>query len=499
VALSTSIHDLKTLVLSFHPVIAIDTVEEERAEKLVGAVADELSMPLFEWTLTRGLSQQGTGQAAGPGNRNTAKPLDLLGHLRGLTVEGIFLLKDLARHLEDPAVCRAFRDVSQRFAETHSTLVVTGAAHSFPRDVDASIVHYELSLPGEAELADVVSTTVRSLRQRSGAEVQLSREELRQLVRALSGMTCNQARQAVASAILDDGCLGAQDIGRVQQSKARLLGRDGLLEYFPPEDNLFELGGFDRLKAWLERARLGYSAEAAALNLAPPRGILLVGVQGCGKSLAAKSIARTWQLPLLKLDAGRLYDKWVGESERNLRKTIDAAESMAPAVMWIDEIEKAFASLGGDQDGGTSQRIFATLLTWLQEKKGEVFVVATANDVFRLPPELMRKGRFDEIFFVDLPDEGERSSIFEIHLRRRCQDPASFDMDSLVAASTGFSGSEIEQAVIAGLYRALHAKRPLDTATLLEELGETVPLSVTRREDLERLRQLARERFVPVR
>jgi SpoVK/Ycf46/Vps4 family AAA+-type ATPase len=244
---------------------------------------------------------------------------------------------------------------------------------------------------------------------------------------------------------------------------------------------------------------VGFSPEAAALNLKPPSGILLVGVQGCGKSLAAKCIARQWELPLLKLDAGRLYDKWSGESERKLRQAIDLAESMAPTVLWIDEIEKGFGSFGsGESDGGTSQRIFATLLTWMQEKKAQVFLVATANDVFKLPPELMRKGRFDEIFFVDLPQPKERQTIFEIHLRHRRQAPEQFDLPALVDASEGMSGAEIEQAVVSSLYASLHAKRPLDTAMLLQELASTVPLSVSRREDVDRLRSLAAERFVPV-
>jgi SpoVK/Ycf46/Vps4 family AAA+-type ATPase len=496
VARASSLHDLKTLVLSFHPVIAIDTVEEERVEALADAVADELSMPVFVWTVTQGLLQKPTAHA----NRNTARPLDLLGHLRTLSVEGIFLAKDFARHLADPEVCRAFRDVAHRFAQSHATLIVTGASHQFPPDAEAHVLHWELSLPGEEELRQVVTTVVRSLRQRTSAKVELSRADLDRLVRSLEGMTTHQARQLVARAILRDGRLTAADVPEIMREKARLIGRDGLLEYLPPEDNHFEIGGFGRLKAWLERARVGFSPEAAALNLAPPRGILLAGVQGCGKSLAAKTIASLWQLPLVKLDAGRLYDKYIGESEKNLRNVLAAAEGMAPVVLWIDEIEKGFATMGSaERDGGVSQRIFATLLTWLQEKKQEVFVVATANDVFKLPPELMRKGRFDEIFFVDLPDEEERAAIFEIHLRKRRQDPAGFEMARLVAQSEGLSGAEIEQAVIAGLYRALHAKRPLDTGKILAELAETVPLSVTRREDIERLRALARERFVPVR
>lgn len=245
---------------------------------------------------------------------------------------------------------------------------------------------------------------------------------------------------------------------------------------------------------------MGFSPEAARIGLAPPRGLLLVGVQGCGKSLAAKTVAQRWNMPLVKLDAGRLFDKYIGESERNFRHAIALAESMAPVVLWIDEIEKGMAPTGSSEsDGGLSRRLFGSFLTWMQEKKAEVFVAATANNLSILPPELLRKGRFDEIFFVDLPEPDEREAIFHIHLRRRRQDPDSLDIAALVGASEGFSGAEIEQAVVAGLYRALYEARPLDTPMLLDELLSTVPLSVSRREDIERLRAGARARFVPVR
>ena len=261
------------------------------------------------------------------------------------------------------------------------------------------------------------------------------------------------------------------------------------------------LGGFASLKSWLERAKVGFTAEAKALNLSPPRGLMLVGVPGCGKSLAAKAIAREWQLPLLKLDAGRLFDKFVGESEKNFRKAIEMAESLSPLVLWIDEIEKAMVADGGsgDADAGLSRRLFGAFLTWLQEKKQEVFVAATANNLRSLPPELLRKGRFDEIFFVDLPDQAEREAIWKIHLKLRKQDTTHFDLITIVTASDGFSGSEIEQAVVAALYRALHLKIPLTTDLLVKELADTVPLSVTRREDIDQLRAMAQGRFVNVR
>jgi SpoVK/Ycf46/Vps4 family AAA+-type ATPase len=280
--------------------------------------------------------------------------------------------------------------------------------------------------------------------------------------------------------------------------KGEAIQDGGLLEFYPPGENAFELGGFERLKAWLDRAHVGFGAEARALGLDPPRGVLIVGVQGCGKSLAAKAIARTWQQPLLKLDAARLYDKYIGETEKNLRKALDVAEAVAPSVLWIDEIEKGFAT-GGEADGGVSKRMLGTFLTWLQERRANVFVAATANDLSTLPPEFLRKGRFDEIFFVDLPDAGEREAIFRIHLQVRRQDPASLDIPSLAQAAEGFSGAEIEQAVIASLYRALHQKEPLTSTLLAEELRQTVPLSVSRREDIERIRHAARGRFVPVR
>jgi SpoVK/Ycf46/Vps4 family AAA+-type ATPase len=330
-------------------------------------------------------------------------------------------------------------------------------------------------------------------------QVDLSRDDAQHLIQALAGLTLQQTRTVIAQAIVDDGKLTPLDIDQVIRAKGEIIDRGGLLEFFPLEDNHFELGGFARLKEWLANARTGFTAEAKALNLQAPKGVLFAGVQGCGKSLAAKFIAREWKLPLLKLEAGRLYDKYVGESEKNFRRATTVAQAMAPVVLWIDEIEKAFASTtAADADGGLSQRLFGSFLTWLQEKEDGVFVVGAANDVNRLPPELLRKGRFDEIFFVDLPSGTERETIFAIHLRSRKQDVARFDLKQLASASEGFSGAEIEQAVIASLYCTLRTKEPLTTEALLDALRTTVPLSVARREDVERLRRFSEGRFTPV-
>ena len=491
---AASLHDLKSLILSLHPVIAIETREEERIEHLVQSLALELGHEVFEWTYTQGLVRWPDRTP----NATWREPAAMLSHLRGMSVEALFLLKDVTSHLKDPGVVRCFADVARSFARTRSTMIVIGAGLSFPPEVEHLVVHFRLAPPDKKELRAVIDSVLASLRERKPVENELDEAATEELLRALSGLTINQARQAVARAVIEDGALTPGDIQVILDAKAKALASEGVLEYLPASDNAYQLGGFERLKSWLERARVGFSEEARAMNLNAPRGILLVGVQGCGKSLAAKATAGAWRLPLLKLDAGRLYDKYVGESEKNLRRALEIAESMSPVVLWIDELEKSLSS-GGELDGGTSKRILATFLTWLQEKKQEVFVVATANDVFALPPELLRKGRFDEIFFVDLPDAPERQEILRIHLAHRKQEVERFDLAYLADATEGWSGAELEQAVTAALYGALHKKRPLDTTLLLQEIGATVPLSVSRREDVERLRALGRERFVPVR
>jgi SpoVK/Ycf46/Vps4 family AAA+-type ATPase len=491
----TTVHDLRTLILSFHPLIAIDTLEEQRARELLRAAARDLGMPLFEWTVTRGLYQDPDGRPI----HGSTKPVTLLQHLGGLTLEAIFWLHDLPRFLDDPGVARELRELMAQFAGTRSALVVAGDPGSLPRDVQRQSAYLRLELPSREELRRVVSSVCRSFRTRNPIPVELSPEDLERLLDALRGMTANQARQVVAYAALSDGRFSADNIRTVQERKARLLQESGALEYFPAEDNPFELGGFQRLKSWLERAQVGFGPEARALSLPAPRGVLLVGVQGCGKSLAAKVIARSWGLPLLKLDAGLLYDKYLGASEKNFRRAVEVAEAMAPCLLWIDEIEKGFAQNSpGESDGGVSRRLFGALLTWMQERRADVFLVATSNDVFGLPPELLRKGRFDEIFFVDLPDPEDREAIFRIHLQRHKQKPDRVHLGQLVDSTDGFSGAEIEQAVVAALYRALHERKPLETSLLLAEIEGTLPLSVSRREDVTRLREIARERFVPV-
>ena len=489
-----SVHDLKSLVRSFHPLIAIETVEEERVQELLREVADDLGQSLFEWSVTTGF-RRGHGLTVG----NTHEALAVLQHIGEMTAEAIFLLKDLAPHLTKPETCRALREVGEKMAHTPAAIVLTGEPLELPRDLEAMAVRFELELPDEEERRAVVREVVDAMKARQPVHVDLSRDDVHQLIQALSGLTLHQTRRVIAQAILDDGRLSPLDIERVIRLKGEIIESGGMLEFFPPDQNQHEIGGFERLKSWLEQARLGFTPEAKAWNLHPPKGVLFVGVQGCGKSLASKFIARQWQLPLLKLDAGRLYDKYVGESEKNFRRVTKVVEAMAPVVLWIDELEKAFASAAAsDADGGLSQRLFASFLTWLQEKKEGVFVVGAANDIGRMPPELLRKGRFDEIFFVDLPTAAERENIVSIHLGMRKQDRTQFDVARIAAAAEGFSGAEIEQAIVAALYRALHAKQPLTTDRVIDAMHATVPLSVSRREDVQQLRAFAAGRFTPV-
>lgn len=489
-----SLHDLKTLILSHHPIIVMETIEEEQATKLISEATDQIGMQLFEWSVTSGLCRSGDTR---PLNNQSGDPVSALRHASDLEVEGVYLFKDLGAHFDNPLLVRTLRDLCDEFRFSRSCLVLTGSEIELSSELEHETVSYAVQLPGEEEIGRLLDHTVKSAALRHQIDIALSEEDRPSLIRSLTGMTRNQARQCLMRAILEDQRLDAVDITNLQTMKAATIRDGGLLEYYPPQENAFQLGGFENLQSWLNRAALGFSAQAKEWNLTPPRGVLLTGVQGCGKSLAAKVIARQWQIPLLKLDAGQLFDKYIGQSEANFRKAADMAESMAPCVLWIDEIEKAFAS-GGEagNDGGTSQRLLASFLTWMQEKKESVFLVATANNLQVLPPEMVRKGRFDEIFFVDLPNPSERLSIWDIHLRLRKQTPEQFDLGQLAQITEGFSGAEIEQAVIASLYRALEKRELLNQELLVREIYETVPLSISRAEEVSRLRRYAKERFV---
>jgi AAA+ superfamily predicted ATPase len=405
---------------------------------------------------------------------------------------------DLAEHLKDARTMRVLRECVTHFATTGSTLILIDHATDLPAAVRAMATRFDLGLPDEPAIETLVRNTIRTCGVDGKIRVDLSRAELQTVVRNLRGLTPRQARQVIVDAVADDRCLSGSDIAAMLVNKRRLLAGDQMLEFVESPVSLDEIGGLRRLKYWLEQRRESLSDEAIEFGLAAPRGVLMLGVQGAGKSLAAKAVATAWQRPLLRMDVGALYDKFIGESERRLREALRQAEHMSPIVLWIDEIEKAFASAAAQSsDGGLSKRMFGTLLTWMQEHTAPVFLIATANDIEALPPELLRKGRFDEIFFVDLPDEEARRTIFSIHLKKRKRDPKQFNLDTLARTAAGYSGAEIEQAILSAMHNAFARKVDLSSEIVVEALNNSPPLSVTMAEKVAALREWSEGRCVP--
>jgi ATPase family associated with various cellular activities (AAA) len=493
-SLDVAARDLALLLKSRHPLIVCETVEEQRFEALVRAVSSELTIPYWSWSAASGLAP------AHPSDSEKSVELAFaLRLIRRATGEGTWLLKDPSPHLETPATLRLLRETAQEFAGSARTLVMVGPTIPTRPELEDVQVRFEFALPGPPELEELLRRVIRrSSRDVPAPRISLTPEEARGIVADLQGLTMFEAERALSRAIVYDQALTVEDRPRIRETKKVLVEGGGLLEFVPAPEGLEQVGGLENLKKWIGTRKVGFLPDAGDKPLDPPRGILLLGVQGCGKSLAAKAIASTWGLPLLALDAGKLLAPYIGESERNLRDALKRVERMAPCVLWIDEIEKAFVSARTtESDGGVSKRLVATLLTWMQERASRVFLVATANSVEELPPEMMRKGRVDEVFFVDLPDPKARGQIFRLHLARRGEDPARFDLDQLSAASDGFSGAEIEQAVVSALYEARAGRFALDTAAVVTALRSTRPLSVLRADKIDALREWAAGRCVP--
>jgi hypothetical protein len=486
--------DLALLFRSRHPLVVCETVEEQRFESLVRAVAGDLGLPVVTWSAARGLS------SCHPPDEGTTNLAVALRRIRPHPSDGVWLLKDPQAHLDSASTLRELRETAQEFAGSARTLVLVCPSLPHKPELDDIEVHFDLALPTLDDLRGLVNQTLRRLT--TGAErirVELSAEDLEGLVSDLKGLTLFEAERALARVIVDDNALTGADRKAIRDTKKHFFEEGGLLDLVAAPEGLDQVGGLRRLKKWIATRRLGLLPPSAGKQpLDPPRGILLLGVQGCGKSLAAKAIAASWALPLLSLDAGRLLAPYIGESERNLHEALKRVERMAPCVLWIDELEKAFVSVRStESDGGVSRRLLGGLLTWMQERSSQVFLVMTANSIEELPPELIRKGRVDEIFFVDLPGRATRAEIFRLHLKKRAEDPERFDLDSLAGASRGFSGAEIEQATVSALYETRAAGVPLDTGALLVAVRSTRPLSVIKAEKLASLRAWAAEHCVP--
>ena len=486
---------LAALFRAQHKIVSIVTPEEEEAYALVRDVANSHNAELWQWTASFGL-RTGFSRRAAP-VPGTETPAAAIQHLLGQHRAYLTVMFDLADHLGDPRTFRLLRDLVLHNRQYHGHLVLVDHKPEAPELLKSMATPFQLALPDEAALEKLVKETLQGC-DRKYVTVDIKPADLQTIVRNLRGLTRFQARQIIVDAVCEDLRFDSSDVNNVLAAKRKLLQGSGPLEYVEAPVDMAEVGGLDSIKKWLRQRNDALSAEAIKFGIRPPRGLLMLGVQGGGKSLAAKAVATAWRRPLLRMDVGALYDKYIGETERMLRDALRQAEAMAPIVLWIDEVEKAFASTSSHgADGGLSKRMFATLLTWMQEHRAPVFLVATANDIEMLPPELLRKGRFDEIFFVDLPKADARKGIFAIHLRKRGRDPEKFDLSKLAEASEGHSGSEIEQAVTSALHDAFDAKAELKTDHLLAAVKRSPPLSVTMAEKIASLREWSRGRCVP--
>lgn len=493
----SELQDLAALVRSNTPLIVIETPDEARVVDLFRHVLMHVWRALYRWSITEGLrrvdldSEESTAHAPDAGNTLRA--------IKDADQRGIYLLLDFHPYLRYATTERILREIVQRRECQEHTLVLVGAKIELPEALRSHAVTFSLHLPDENDLLKLVRDEAQVYaRENAGKRVQVDPEALRALVRNLRGLNLTEARRIARHLIFRDGAIGHDDLPELNKLKFELLNRSGHLRFEYDTARFAEVAGLSRLKAWVNQRRPAFMPEAgnsSGIALDPPKGILLLGVQGCGKSLAAKAVAGGFGVPLVRLDFGTLYNKYHGETEKNLRDALESAEQLQPCVLWMDEIEKGLAS--SDSDGGVSRRVLGYLLTWMAERRNKVFIVATANQVHELPPELLRKGRFDEIFFVDLPDMTARAEIFRIHLEKRRIDWGAFSLITLADASDGFSGAEIEQAVVGAMYAAHGAGAALSEAQLLAELANTRPLSVLMAEKVQALRAWARERTVP--
>ena len=488
--------ELQVLIQAQYPLIYLVTPEEERAE---GAIADiaravEPHRELFLWTVTHGIVEY--GQPRTLTQNSTQSPQPAIQWVMDRKESGIFIFKDLHDFLDSTDVKRWLRDAIAGFQNTHKTIVLMSPIQNIPVELEKDVAVVDFALPDMQCLGDILDSHIANL----PADTDAREESREKLVKAALGLTLDEAKKVYRKAVVVSGQLTESEVDIVLSEKKQLIRRNGILEYIEEDETIDSVGGLEALKHWLTQRSEAFTERARDYGLPQPKGMLILGVPGCGKSLIAKTTSRLWGLPLLRLDMGRVYDgSTVGKSEANLRSALKTAESISPAILFIDELDKAFGGAAGssDSDGGTSSRIFGSFLTWMQEKESPVFVMATANRVERLPGEFLRKGRFDEIFFVDLPNQAEREDIFRIHLDKRRKEASRFDLPQLAYTSDGFSGAEIEQGLIAAMYEAFAQHRQLTQLDVLAAIKATQPLSRTMTEQVTALREWAQQRARP--
>lgn len=486
------IHDLEVLLRSQTPLIVVNSSEEQRVVDMLTELSITLSKPLFSWSITEGLIDRQFRELKNLGQNDATAVVTAI---KKEKKPSIFLLSDFHPYLENPLRVRSLKEIALAHHTTPHTVILLSHKLELPGELRPFSAQFELSMPDSAALERLVHSIAESWSKTAGNNVRTDRESFDLLIRNLSGLTIADATRLARTAIYDDGAITKCDAEEVMKAKYELLNKGGVIHFEYDVSAFSDIAGLVKLKDWLSKRRLAFERRPNAPKVDMPKGALLLGVQGCGKSLAAKAIAGSWGIPLLRLDFGAIYQKYIGETEQSLRDAFQTATAMAPCVLWLDEIEKGIAT--GDSDGGTSRRILGMFLTWMAEKKAPVFIVATANDIEQLPAELVRKGRFDEIFFVDLPNHEIRKEIFKIHLKKRDLNADNFDLEILSSSSDGFSGAEIEQAVVSSLYALGSNNNPLTTEIILAEVRRTKPLSVVMSEKIEYLRSWASDRTVP--
>ena len=487
--------ELTLLIKSKYPVIFVESIDEEYVVNQLRQITSQVGLIFYQWSVTGGLQR---GFSENP-YYQTGDPEKMIKTILSLirsdrSEPGLFALKDFDKHLENSIILRLFKDLVNLIRNTKNTIVLLGPECKLPKDIESDAAHIVGGYPDEQEIASVLKGMFHELIRDQKGKVLLTVDETQKITKSLKGLSVQQIRNVIHQCFIDDRLIDIKDLSTIESYKKKLFDQEGLLEFCITEDKE-NIANFDNLKRWLNERKESFTGTTSSLP--PPRGVLLMGVQGCGKSLSIKAISRELGLPLYRLDIGRLYGQYIGQTEQNLRRALATVDKLSPLCLWIDEIEKGFAASAGESDGGVSQRVLGTFLTWMQERKSTCFLAATANDVFRLPPEFLRKGRFDEIFFVDLPDQAMRTSLFIIHLRKRGLNPETFDCKSLAEKAADFSGAEIEQAIISALYRASSKKEPLSTNHILDQISLTKPLALLKQEEITSLRKWARERTIP--
>ncbi|MFZ4728552.1 MAG: AAA family ATPase [Pseudanabaena sp.] len=480
--------DLNLTLRARYPLIYIPSAEEERVEAVITNVAKSLGRSIFVWDFVDGY--QSNPNDAGMGKRN---PLQALEFVDKIPKGAVFVLRDFDRFLEDVAIARKLKNLARRLKSEAQNIIVLASQINIPDSLSEFFSILEFPLPNPSELRTEIEQIACSVSYSNPTcDIQLDKQAIDDLVRAGQGLSLEKMRRVLAKAIAENGRLRPDDVDLILEEKRQSIRQTQILEFYPSTTEINDIGGLDNLKEWLLRRGSAFSDRARKYGLPHPRGLLLAGIQGTGKSLTAKAISHHWHLPLLRLDVGRLFAGLVGESESRTRQMIQLAEALSPCILWIDEIDKAFAGTDGRGDSGTTNRVFGTFLTWMAEKTSPVFVVATANNIRTLPPELLRKGRFDEVFFVGLPNQEERSQIFSVHVSKyRPHNIRAYDIDRLAYETPDFSGAEIEQGIIEAMHIGFSQNRDFTTDDILEAASQIVPLAQTAQQEIQVLQEWA--------